>query len=189
VKLISAISAVAFVAGIGMAPVAAQTTDQSQSQPSAAQSEKSGSTGATGLPSQSSSSTGSSSSVGTTDKAPPASASSATTSAPKSWYSNLKADALIGKKVVDKDGRKVGEIDDLVRDSKDQKIAAVIGVGGFLGIGEKKVAVPLADLQRATNADDAFVIGRTEDELKAMPKYADDQYQRLDRNASLAAIN
>lgn len=181
-KLFSAISALAFMVGIGLTPVQAQTSNPTnQTQPTGTMPDKTGSSSATDAQNQSSSSTG------TVDKAPSASATSSATSTPKAWYSDLKADALLGKKVVDKDGRKVGEIDDLVRDSKDQKVSAVIGVGGFLGIGEKKVAVPLAELQRATNAEDSYVISHTEDELKAMPKLADDQYQRLDRNATLAA--
>jgi hypothetical protein len=182
-KIISAISALAFLTGLGIAPASAQTA--SPPQPSAAQGEKSGSTPTDAQSQRSTAPAAEKSAV----PSPPAAAKANTTpspsAAPKAWYSDLKADALIGKDVVGKDGKKVGEIDALAKD-KDQRVVAIIGVGGFLGIGEKDVAVPLTELQRAAGAD-RYVVPHTEDELKAMPKFAEEKYQRVDKNATLAS--
>jgi hypothetical protein len=54
-----------------------------------------------------------------------------TTAARQPWYRDLRADALVGKKVVDKDGCKAGALDELVCDSKDYEGERVTGIGGF----------------------------------------------------------
>ncbi len=53
---------------------------------------------------------------------------------------------LIGATVFSKDGQLAGAIDDIVGDS------AIIGLGGFLGLGEKDVQVPLAAVQLSPSA-------------------------------------
>ena len=55
---------------------------------------------------------------------------------------------LIGQSVVDKTGAKIGDIDDVILGTKDNAIDGVImGVGGFLGVGEKKIGVRLSALK------------------------------------------
>lgn len=55
----------------------------------------------------------------------------------------LRLDWVTGATVMSPDGETVGSISDLILDNDNGKMAAaVIGVGGFLGIGEKKIAVP-----------------------------------------------
>src|SRR5689334_13623171 len=44
--------------------------------------------------------------------------------------------------VYDRGDNKIGEIMDLMVDHDGRNVAVMIGVGGFLGIGEKTVAVP-----------------------------------------------
>jgi hypothetical protein len=57
---------------------------------------------------------------------------------------------LIGQKVTGKDGQVVGDIEDIIL-GKDNKIDGVVmGVGGFLGVGEKKVGVRYGALSFAT---------------------------------------
>jgi sporulation protein YlmC with PRC-barrel domain len=54
----------------------------------------------------------------------------------------LRAPKLVGVAVYDKQNKSIGKISDLLMD-KDGKIqAVVIGIGGFLGIGTKDVALP-----------------------------------------------
>jgi sporulation protein YlmC with PRC-barrel domain len=60
----------------------------------------------------------------------------------------LGRDSLIGAKVVNKEGLIIGDIEDLIINSDSNVIEGVImGVGGFLGAGEKKVGVRYAALQ------------------------------------------
>jgi sporulation protein YlmC with PRC-barrel domain len=53
---------------------------------------------------------------------------------------------LIGTKVMGAGNKSIGEVTDLILDEKGNVQAAVIGVGGFLGMGEKNVAVPFNNL-------------------------------------------
>ena len=55
---------------------------------------------------------------------------------------------LIGQPVVDKNGAEVGKIEDVILGTKDDKIDGVImGIGGFLGLAEKKIGVRIAALK------------------------------------------
>lgn len=68
----------------------------------------------------------------------------------------------------------VGEVGSVLVDDQDQVVAAVIDVGGFLGIGEKEVAIAIDDLSvlRAVDGNEVqVVVNATEAELKAMPTY------------------
>ncbi len=74
--------------------------------------------------------------------------------------------------VYDKDNNKIGSISDLVLDSSGQIKMAVIGVGGFLGIGQKDVAVPFKDLKVAQrDGKEELTLDRTKDQLKDAPAY------------------
>lgn len=48
---------------------------------------------------------------------------------------------LMGADVWGAEGESIGGVDDLLLDSNGQVMAVVVGVGGFLGIGEKDVAI------------------------------------------------
>lgn len=49
----------------------------------------------------------------------------------------------------------VGSVNDLIIDEDGQIVAIVIGVGGFLGMGEKDVAIGWDDVTRSNDSDDA----------------------------------
>jgi sporulation protein YlmC with PRC-barrel domain len=62
---------------------------------------------------------------------------------------------------------KIGVVTDLVMDNSGTVTTAVVGVGGFLGVGEKNVAVPFKDLKVVTRGDkDWLVLNQTKQELK-----------------------
>jgi hypothetical protein len=54
----------------------------------------------------------------------------------------MRGSKLVGLDVVGLDNAKVGSIDEVLVDGSGRVRAVVIGVGGFLGLGEKSVAVP-----------------------------------------------
>ena len=94
--------------------------------------------------------------------------------------SKLRAEELLGKDVVNLNGNEVGEIGDVVMD-RDGKVAyAVVDVGGFLGMGEKQVAVPFDEL-RMTNANAILMSEKSEDQLTRMPAYKKDMYRPFAR--------
>jgi sporulation protein YlmC with PRC-barrel domain len=57
------------------------------------------------------------------------------------------ADDIIGTSVRNQQNENIGSVSDLVIDRNGQVKAAVVSVGGFLGIGDKHVAVPWNQLQ------------------------------------------
>ena len=63
----------------------------------------------------------------------------------------MMASDLIGTRVISANNESIGDINDVIVDRNGQAVAAVIGVGGFLGIGEKDVAVPFSSLEFATS--------------------------------------
>jgi putative membrane protein len=65
---------------------------------------------------------------------------------PTDWTS----EALVGRTVENGNGDNLGEINNVIINEKGNVVAAVIGVGGFLGIGEKNVAVPFDALEFRT---------------------------------------
>ena len=62
----------------------------------------------------------------------------------------LAKDRLLGAKVVNKDGQAVGTIDDLIVSQGGQIEGVVMGVGGFLGVGQKQIGVRLSALKIST---------------------------------------
>ena len=58
----------------------------------------------------------------------------------------IRASDIIGLPVIGMDHVRVGKIEDVLVDGSGRVHAAVIGVGGFLGLGEKSVAVPFDQL-------------------------------------------
>ena len=85
--------------------------------------------------------------------------------------SDLTAATLEGATIYGADDHKVGKVDHV--HGTGASGAAIIDVGGFLGIGAKPVSVPLSDLQfmRDENGDVHAVTAWTKDQLKDMPEY------------------
>ena len=80
----------------------------------------------------------------------------------------MRASKIIGSTVYDVQNQKIGDVNDLVLD-KDGKVAAVVlGVGGFLGMGEKNVAVKMADLKTDNNR---LTLDRTKEQLQQAANY------------------
>jgi putative membrane protein len=87
----------------------------------------------------------------------------------------ISIDEVLGSRVVNAAGEEVATIDDLVIDQSGQQYA-VLSVGGFLGIGDKKVAVPLDELQ--LSEDEVYLMtAATEEQLEQMPEYDEEQFQ------------
>lgn len=85
------------------------------------------------------------------------------------------ASNLIGETVYNgtgDDAANIGEVNDLVIGTEGQVEAIVIGVGGFLGIGEKNVAVDYETIDWAERDGDRWiVIATTADQLKELPDF------------------
>ena len=80
---------------------------------------------------------------------------------------DIQAGDLSGADVVTVRGEEVGEIEQIT--SSGDRLYAVIEHGGFLGIGEDQVAIPLDRI--AMRGDQLILLGLTEEELEQMPEY------------------
>lgn len=87
----------------------------------------------------------------------------------------LTAEKLTGAKVYDANDEVIGEVGELVLTAEGQVSQTIIDVGGFLGMGEKPVALNLTDVDILRNdaGDDVRVyLTKTKAELEAMPSFA-----------------
>src|SRR5262245_9269735 len=82
----------------------------------------------------------------------------------------IEANKLIGASVHNMAGEKIGDMDSVLLDQSGAAIGAVIGVGGFLGMGEREVAVGWQYLQITDNGR-TVRLDATKDQLKMAPEY------------------
>ena len=90
--------------------------------------------------------------------------------------SDRLASRIVGQPVYDgtaAEANNLGNINDLVLSESGDVQAVIIGVGGFLGLGEKQVAVAYSALQWTVAADNTerFVLDTTVEQLTAAPDF------------------
>ena len=83
----------------------------------------------------------------------------------------IRATRVIGTDVYNTAGEKIGTIEDVMLDKTSNGIMfAVIGFGGFLGIGEKYHAVPWASLDYEKSRG-GYVVPFTREQLEGAPAH------------------
>ena len=84
----------------------------------------------------------------------------------------LAEDEVIGKDVVNMMDEEVGTISDLVMDQDQKLVGVVLSVGGFLGIGDKWVAIPVDQIEFPTEETPARLLAAvTEEQLENAPDF------------------
>ncbi|KMQ74360.1 PRC-barrel domain-containing protein [Marinobacter subterrani] len=84
----------------------------------------------------------------------------------------MHASKLIGAEVKTSGDENVGSVSDLIIDKNGQVVAIVIGVGGFLGMGEKSVAISWDKVMKSGTADKQELrIDESRDDLISAPEY------------------
>ncbi|MBY3569526.1 PRC-barrel domain containing protein [Rhizobium laguerreae] len=86
----------------------------------------------------------------------------------------ISANTYIGQSVYNGNNESIGSVNDLILKKDGGMVAAIVGVGGFLGIGEKNVAVPMEKITVAQNTQDGSVkltTSETAESLKAAPEF------------------
>jgi sporulation protein YlmC with PRC-barrel domain len=74
--------------------------------------------------------------------------------------------------VYDPNNNKIGQISDVLVDKSGKISTLIIGVGGFLGAGQKDVAVPFEEVQATTKDNRVhLVMNTTKDALKSAPGF------------------
>lgn len=85
------------------------------------------------------------------------------------------ASRLIGSSIRNTANETIGEVSDLVLDNTGKVKTVIVVVGGFLGIGEHKVALRYDQLQSTRDASGKSIMmsSMTRDQLKALPEWRD----------------
>jgi sporulation protein YlmC with PRC-barrel domain len=78
----------------------------------------------------------------------------------------------VGKPIVNASGEKIGDINDLLFDRTGRITTVVIGVGGFLGLGEKRVALPFEVITYSDEDGKRLImVPLTKEALMAAPEF------------------
>ena len=60
--------------------------------------------------------------------------------------SQYRLSQLLGQTIINKQGQEIGQVYDVVVSLKQEQVKVILSVGGFLGLGDKKISVPLEDI-------------------------------------------
>ncbi len=83
----------------------------------------------------------------------------------------ISASRVKGTTIYNTAGESIGHVEDVILDKMSDKIMfAVLGFGGFLGMGEKYHAVPWSMLDYSKERG-GYIVPLTKDALKAAPVY------------------
>ncbi|WP_424966170.1 MULTISPECIES: PRC-barrel domain-containing protein [unclassified Dinoroseobacter] len=111
---------------------------------------------------------------------------------PNDWDLNWGDDAgtltvadIIGMNVVNEDGDVIGEIDYVV--GSESKPMGIIGIGGFLGLGEYTVSVPLEEFSMKDD-ETLMLAGATEEALKTRPEYDESEAENISNDIPLGDL-
>ncbi len=99
------------------------------------------------------------------------------------------ARVFLGANVTNMLGETVGDVSDIVFNKSGHISTVVLGVGGFLGMGEKHVAVPYSALTISTGTEGArtIVIAASKDALKLAPVFTATEKTTMDAVKDKAA--
>lgn len=85
---------------------------------------------------------------------------------------------VLGKPVYNEANEKVGNVQDLIVTPENAVSFAIVGAGGFVGVGRHDVAIPVNQFKY----DQGKIVlpGATKDAIKALPEF---KYERQDKPA------
>lgn len=85
---------------------------------------------------------------------------------------------VLGKPVYNEANEKVGNVQDLIVTPENAVSFAIVGAGGFVGVGRRDVAIPVNQFKY----DQGKIVlpGATKDAIKALPEF---KYERQDKPA------
>ena len=93
---------------------------------------------------------------------------------------------FIGIDVIGTDDKKIGDVSDVLFDQQGKIEAYVVGVGGFLGIGAKDVALAPSAFQpvKENNNNERLKLSMTKDQLEKAPAFERKQEPRATTGAA-----
>jgi len=82
------------------------------------------------------------------------------------------AEAILGQRVADAEGKDIGRLVDILVDANGQPQAAIIDFGGFMGVGNRKIAVHWSALRFSPGDPKSKVaVEMTPDQIKDAPEF------------------
>ncbi len=101
----------------------------------------------------------------------------------------MRAEDLQGKRVYGANNEDIGEISDVLMTQDGKVDAFVVDVGGFLGIGEKEVAIAMQNIDFMQDANGNIVVFTpfTQAQLEQQSQYSQEAYQNDRNNTVLMA--
>jgi len=90
----------------------------------------------------------------------------------------LAPEQLVGESVHSSEGEEIGEISGVAQSRQDSQMHALVDVGGFLGIGQRTVALPVARLE--VDHEGKLMTSMTREELESLPEYDSQQYAEIE---------
>jgi hypothetical protein len=90
-----------------------------------------------------------------------------------SFSGDVSAKELLDETVTNGARENIGDINDILIDREGKVAAVIVGVGGFLGMGEKDVALPYDQLTFGKDDNDELVIGTSasKESLQSAPEH------------------
>ncbi|ALN72686.1 PRC-barrel domain-containing protein [Aureimonas sp. AU20] len=124
----------------------------------------------------------------------PATTGMATASAEGGYLATLGAEDYLASNLVgdnvyagaNTSSERIGDINNLIVSSAGRVDGFVVGVGGFLGIGQKDVGVPFDNISmtRGENNEPHAMLAATKDQLKNAPSFADEKPSEMAANTT-----
>ncbi|MFW2542578.1 PRC-barrel domain-containing protein [Primorskyibacter sp. 2E107] len=99
----------------------------------------------------------------------------------------MTVDQFIGLDVQSADGEDVGEIDYVIGGLDGGEAQAVIGIGGFLGLGEYTVALPISAFD-FNSVERILVVNASEQELRDTPEFDESGAESVDGSILMAEL-
>lgn len=101
----------------------------------------------------------------------------------------IGSDKVEGTAVYEPDATKIGTIERVMIDKTSGRVSyAVLGFGGFLGLGNDHYPLPWQSLKYDTGLG-GYVTGITEDQLRRAPRYGDDREWNWSDAAATKGVN
>ncbi len=94
----------------------------------------------------------------------------------------VRADTLIGSKVTNAADENVGDVTDLLLDEDGKVVGVILSVGGFLGIGDKHVAVNWEEIELQDQGEQVM-ISMTKEQISAAPAFETLEDQAIEQQA------
>jgi sporulation protein YlmC with PRC-barrel domain len=85
--------------------------------------------------------------------------------------SEMTAEELRGQTIVTADGEEIGEINEVGYSSTHQERVATVEVGGFLGVGQKQIAIPLSKIQKSVDDPDRVQTSMTRESIESEEEF------------------